>query len=352
MKVLMIGVDKSTGGGMWTVARNYLENAEFCRKTQLKYIPASITGSIPARLFFTLKAFLHILFALISRNYDIAHIHMAEKGSVFRKGIAIALARLFRCRILLHMHGATFEEWYTSCPHFVKIMIRRIINRADRVVILGEYWRTFVSSLLDEPGKLRVIYNAVKVPDVNPYNPNARNLLFLGVAGKRKGIFDLLDAVSSIGKDLDKDIRLWIYGPDDCEIEEEIRKRDLRHRVEYRGWLAPEQMPETFKNIAVNILPSYNEGLPMTILETMSCGIPNISTSIAAIPEAVDNENGCLIAPGDVSGLSSALLTLLSDQKLRLKKSALAYKTIEDRFALNVHFTRILQLYTEMESLK
>lgn len=348
----MIGVDKSTGGGMWSVARNYLGNAEFCRAVQLKYIPTSITGAVPSRLFFTAKAFLNIISALIAGKYDIVHVHMAEKGSVFRKGIVILLARLFRCKVLLHMHGATFEDWYSSSPRAVQTVVRRIVNKADRVVILGEYWKPFISSLIYSPDKLSVVYNAVRTPDANPYNPDARCILFLGVAGKRKGIYDLLDAVSMADKYLAEDVRLWICGPDECHIEREIEKRSLLHRVEYKGWLSPEHMPECFRNIAVNVLPSYNEGLPMTILETMAWGIPNISTAVAAIPEAVNNENGILTVPGDISGLCRAMIALSSDRNLRLKKSSLAYKTIKDRFSLNTHFAHILELYKELESIR
>lgn len=348
----MIGVDKSTGGGMWTVARNYLDNAEFCRTTQLKYIPTSVTGPIPLRLFFTARAFLKIIFALFIGRYEITHIHMAEKGSVFRKGLVIVLAKLFQCKILLHMHGATFEDWYTSCPRLIQAVVRHIINKADRVVILGEYWKPFISSLLKFPEKLSVIYNAVEIPDTNSYNPAADNLLFLGSAGKRKGIYDLLDAIGMADKDLPECVRLLIYGPDECSIEKEIQRRNLTHRIEYRGWLAPEQMPEVFHNIAVNILPSYNEGLPMTILETMAFGIPNISTRVAAIPEAVNNDNGFLIVPGDLNSLCKAILTLSNDRTLRMKKSVLSYKTVKEQFALNVHLMRILELYKELESLK
>ena len=48
-----------------------------------------------------------------------------------------------------------------------------------------------------------------------------------------------------------------------------------------------------YKTIAINVLPSYNEGLPMSILETMAYGIPSITTNIASIPEVVvDGVNG------------------------------------------------------------
>ena len=63
MRILMVGVDQSTQGGMWTVVENYLKNAEFCKKTNLKYIPTSITGSFiknnSLHLFHISKSFLN-----------------------------------------------------------------------------------------------------------------------------------------------------------------------------------------------------------------------------------------------------------------------------------------------------
>lgn len=349
----MAGVDKSTGGGMWTVAENYITNAAFNRSVQLKYIPTSITGSIPERLLFTAKAYLHILAALLREKYDIVHIHMAEKGSVYRKAIVLCFAKFFRCKVVLHMHGAEFEDWYRRSGNLNQYLVRKIINKADKVIILGRYWETFMKSLLtDSSRKLAVVYNAVDVPAQRLYNPDAKILLFLGVAGQRKGILDLLTALKDADPYLDDKIILWICGPDKINITDRIRHMGLCHRAVYKGWINTEEKADVFRSASVNILPSYNEGLPMSILETMAYGIPNIATGIAAIPEAVTEENGILIQAGNTKSLRNAILSLSVDREKRIHKSINAYETIKKHFSLDKHFAQILQIYSELEKMK
>lgn len=352
IKLLMVGVDKSTGGGMWTVAENYIRSSAFRAAVDLTYIPSAVTGSIPKRLLFTARAYIRILIRLMGDRYDILHVHMAEKGSVYRKAIVMCMAKLFRCRILLHMHGAEFEDWYRHSGALNRRFVQRILNTADRVVILGRYWEGFLSSLLRAPEKLSVVYNAVPVPEKRQYNRQAKNFLFLGVAGKRKGIPDLLSALKCADRELDRDVRLIICGPDETGVEEEIRQIGLSHRAEYRGRIPAEERDALFSDIAVNVLPSYHEGLPMTILETMAYGIPNIATAVAAVPEAVDAGNGILITPGDVRALTDALILLSSDEELRLKKSVRAYETARQKFSLDGHITEIIQRYRELEQMK
>ena len=347
--VLMVGVDESTKGGMWTVAKNYLDSEQFADSTHLKYISTSITGSITGRVLFTAKALLKIIKELKTGRYDIAHIHMAERGSVYRKNIVVDLARKYGCKVVLHLHGAEFESWYKGSSNRNKSFVRSVLNKADGIIILGNYWKEFIGSLIDDQEKLHVIYNAVRVPDKNPYNSSADCMLFLGVVGQRKGIDDLLQAVKLADSDLYPSVKLLIYGPDDgYGIGTKINEYELEHRAEYCGWLSQENRKDVFDRIALNILPSYNEGLPMTILETMAYGIPNITTNIAAIPEAVDNENGKIIGPGDIKALSSAIVELIADREKLMKKSELSYLTAKTKFSLEEHFNRVINLYNEL----
>ncbi len=350
MKVLMVGTDQSTGGGMWTVAQNYLNNKKFCRMTGLKYIPTSITGSIPARLSFTFRAYVRILAHLMTGKYTIVHIHMSEKGSVFRKSIVAAMARFFRCRVILHMHGAEFQQWYGRSPAGVQAYVRGVLRKADRIIILGEYWKQFISSLTDGRTEIDVVYNAVPVPKTLHYNPDANILLFLGAAIERKGINDLLKAIEKIDGKMAPEICLWICGPDpNGDIREKIRTLKLEKRVQYKGYLTDEKKPEVFAKTMVNILPSKNEGLPMTILETMAEGIPSITTNIAAIPEAVSSGSGELLTPGDIDELAAAILKITQDRELRIQKSQMAYKIVKEKFSLQGHFEKILKIYKKLE---
>jgi len=350
MKVLMVGVDQTTKGGMWTVAQNYLHDKAFMERTQMKYIPISVTGSKIKKVIFSGKAFIRIFFELATKRYDILHAHMSERGSVYRKSIILSLAKLFGCKTILHMHGAEFESWYKQSNSKTQRFVKKTLNKADRIIILGTYWQKFIETLITDKGRIKVVYNSVFVPDYNQYNGKASKMLFLGVVGKRKGMDDLLDAIKCIESEMEKDVKLWVYGPDfDYGIKEKIRDLELEHIVEYKGWLDKQERERVFHEIAISILPSYNEGLPMTILETMAYGIPNISTNIAAIPEAINEKNGILVEPGDSKSLSAAIELMMGNEELRSKKSNQAYEDVKMKFSLSNHMNEMIEIYNGME---
>jgi glycosyltransferase involved in cell wall biosynthesis len=197
--------------------------------------------------------------------------------------------------------------------------------------------------------KVTVVYNAVAVPEENQYNSASKNMLFLGVVGQRKGVYDLLQAVKQIDSKLPADVKRFIYGPDfEKKVEVAIAEQNLSERVKYCGWLAAEEKERVFADTAVNILPSYNEGLPMTILECMAHGIPNISTNVAAIPEAVNSRNGILIRPGDIDHLARAIEMMMSDKEVRCSQSENAYENAKTRFSVETHLHNIIDIYREL----
>lgn len=350
MNVLMVGVDESTKGGMWTVVENYLNDKEFVKNNGLIYVPTSITGCANyKKILFTINSFVKIRKIFSEKNIDIVHAHMSERSSITRKGIVMKYAKKHGAKIVLHMHGAEFEVLYKQMPERKKKSVRNVLNLADRIIILGEYWKEFISSLVNDASKVQVAYNAVTVPSEYSYDTNSSSILFLGAVTKRKGIPDLLDALVRRQDVLKNSCIIDIWGPDtDGNIVDEIRIRELSEWVKYHGWLVNDDKKEILKHTAINVLPSYNEGLPMTILEAMSYGIPSITTDVAAIPEAVNNNNGIIIKPGDVDALAESIVILMGNDELRKKLSRQAYEDAKNKFSVENHISLISKIYEEL----
>jgi glycosyltransferase involved in cell wall biosynthesis len=84
--------------------------------------------------------------------------------------------------------------------------------------------------------------------------------------------------------------------------------------VQLVGELPPSDVRAELGRADVLCLPSYDEGLPMAIIESLAVGCPVVATNIAGIPELItDGESGRLIEPGDVEGLAQALHETLTD---------------------------------------
>ena len=349
MRVLMVGVDKKAVGGMWTVVENYLNNKKFCEDVGLIYIPTATSASVIQKLFFSAFAIIKVIYTLLTKKIDIVHVHMAERGSVFREGIIVILGKIFKAKVIIHMHGATFEDWYLKCNKFIQRIIRWILNKCDVFIILGELWKEFISTIIEETSKIRVVYNAVDVGDYR-YNLDSKEIIFLGMLIERKGIDDLLVAINMIKNKLPNDIKVKLYGSDkNFNINKKIRKYKLQDIVKYEGWLTSENRECCFSNAIINILPSYNEGLPMTIVETMAFGIPNISTNIAAIPEIIEHgENGILIPPGNTKLLGESILTLINDGMLRSKYSRKSYEKVKAEFNLSNQLYTLKAIYKSL----
>ena len=350
MSVLMVGVDKSTKGGMWTVVENYLQDKDFVNRNDLVYVPTSITGcSILKRLLFTASAFLKIKKVFKNKKITITHVHMSERASIIRKRIVMDYAKKHGAKVVLHMHGAEFEVLYKQMNESRQKFVKETLDIADKIVILGEYWRDFIGELINDESKICVVYNAVKVPEKYEYDINSNVILFLGAVSKRKGINILLDALKQVEQDIQKKVNVKIYGPDvEKNIIDCINTAGLQNWVEYCGWLGKDEKKSVLMKTAINVLPSYNEGLPMTILEAMSYGVPTISTAIAAIPEVINDKNGVLVSPGNVEELENAIESLLSNNDLREFLSRNAYEDAKTKFSIDKHIKNIQNIYMEI----
>jgi glycosyltransferase involved in cell wall biosynthesis len=99
----------------------------------------------------------------------------------------------------------------------------------------------------------------------------------------------------------------------------------------------------------INVLPTYYEGLPLTVLEAMASGLPTVASNVGGIPEMVeDGISGCLVPPGDPRKLADALSALASQPELRKRMGEAAYSRACRCFSLERQLRNTERLYLEL----
>jgi len=324
-KILFLGPDyRNHNGGIGAVLSVYARNI-----SPFKFIATYKGGK---GFFYNFFFFIYAAFSvfkklLFDHNIDVVHIHGSSKGSFFRKFILFIFIKfLFRKKVVYHMHGAIFHEFYEDSVIIVKKLIVFMVNNVDMIVCLSNRWYEFFKSNFN-PKLVFIVNNPIELlDDSSAKSKNAlkkmmdkwpevcaddfkMQLLFLGRIGPRKGIFDLLEVISRNRQTYEGKLELLIGGDGDVDqLREFITDNELQDIVRYVGWVSGHVKEELLKNVDVYVLPSYNEGLPVSLLEAMNYGLPIISTDVGGIPEIVFNGlNGFINRPGDLNALENSI---------------------------------------------
>ncbi|MBC1576053.1 glycosyltransferase family 4 protein [Listeria booriae] len=341
MNVLMVGPDSLEKGGIATVIRNFEKHYD-----SSMYSLFFLSSWSSNKKWRTIgKAFWRIRKLIRVNNISIVHFHVAQRGSFFRK---VLLSRFIprECKIIFHMHASQFDRFYEGSNKFTQFIIRRSFDYADRIIVLGNGWADFYKKLTKT--EVIVLPNAVKIPETTLFNPTAQNIITFGRVGCRKGSYDLLQVAQQINKSY-PDIRFILYGDGEIEkVGEQIKAKRMRN-VCLGGWLDKREQKEVIKNAILHFLPSYHEGLPMSVLETMAAGIPNLVTEVGGLPECiVHQKNGLIVKPGDVNGMVRELEDYLAQPKYRKRLSEVSRKYVADYFSLTNYHQKWDEIYTEL----
>ncbi|MFT4101492.1 MAG: glycosyltransferase family 4 protein [Burkholderiaceae bacterium] len=139
--------------------------------------------------------------------------------------------------------------------------------------------------------------------------PDNRRLVCVGRLCAEKAQVLLVEAVAQLAR-RGVAIELVLAGDGDMrpQIEASIAAHGLGDRVRITGWLSGEQVRAELLAARAMVLPSFNEGLPVVIMEAMALMRPVISTYVAGIPELVrDGREGWLVPAGSVDALARAI---------------------------------------------
>ena len=242
-RVLLIGSDLSVKGGIVSVLKNYLAYDNW-GNVKLYYVPTHVDKNGAQKIAFFIKSLRKIKAYLNINKIAVAHIHVSERGSFFRKMIVANMCLKKGVPVILHHHGAEFNEFYDHSNPIVKKLIRDTLEKVDLNVVLSNQ---LISMIKDKcpNAKVASLPNAVPVENENHYNPDATNLLLLGELNERKGVYVLLDAISHMDSRLAPDVKLYLCGNGDLDrLKATIKKLSLEHRVAHIGWIDKDKKAE------------------------------------------------------------------------------------------------------------
>ena len=333
-KVLFLGVSMNTKGGMTAVLVSYKKYID-----GMQFVPTWKLGNKFVKGWFAFQALIRCFFAYsFNKNIEIVHIHGAANASFYRCRIFIRQAKKYGKKVILHEHAADFRNFYAGAKDKKEIV--DTINSCDKLIVLSQSWKEYFSGIGIEERKIVVLNNIVSPPIIKKLerNDSKLHLLFLGEISKRKGGYDLLNVIVENKECFENKLILRMGGNVvDGGIKKFIADNNIENIVSYEGWIAGEHKIECLNWADVYILPSYNEGLPIAVLEAMSYGHPIISTPVGGIPEVVhQNENGVLVEPGNLKQIANAIKYYVENASNIETDGAVSYNIVQDFFPMKV----------------
>jgi glycosyltransferase involved in cell wall biosynthesis len=296
---------------MAAVVRDLL-GSSLAERYALESITTHRTGSAARRLATALRGS-GMLVAWCARHpTGLVHVHTAVRGSLYRKALAILIARALRRPVLVQFHAgpADIEAFVARLGPASHWYLRAALSRAQSVVSVSDASARAVEEAFGLAA-VGVIPNAAPAGPAISTPAQADVALYLGgFEDPAKGGVDLVRALPAL-LDAAPGLHIVLAGPGDPPAG--LTER-FGGRVSWRGWLDSEDKARALAETGIVLMPSRSEGLPIVLLEAMAHGRAVVATTVGGIPELLrDDVEGILVAPGDADALASATARLAGD---------------------------------------
>lgn len=283
-------------------------------------------------------------------NYDIVHAH---SHLFFSTNLCALIRKMGNPPLVVTDHGLrsqTAPEWIQNI--YTKTGTKWTLNAADKIICYTETEKEELISVGIKPQKIEVIHNGI---DTNLFTPNidkshGRNnrLLWIGRFVKGKGVDYLVDAFELLKhKYPNLSMTMVGKGPEKERIEKRIRALDIGKNITIMDLVPNSNIVKLYQNSDVFVLPSIEEGVPRTILEAMSCGIPIVCSRLPHLVDIVKN-SGFLVPTRDPQALVDNISIILSDKELAMRMGNNGRTNAVNHYSWEDTVKRTIKLYERL----
>ena len=282
-----------------------------------------------------------VFFAKRMEATGVAHVHahFASHPTV----AAVVIRRLVGIPYSFTAHGSDI--------HRDQRMLGQKIAEAAFAVTISDYNRKVMTATCEregDRGKVRIVRCGVDThlfqrgPSAADLQPGPFTIFCVGTLHEVKGQTHLIKACEQLAQSgVNVSLNLVGDGPDRQALLAQAADAKIADRVTFHGGKTHQQVAELLRGAHVVVAPSVptadgrREGIPVALMEAMSCGVPVVASRLSGIPELVaDEQSGLLVPPGDAGALAQALQRLHNDAGLRKRLGEAARQKVLQEFDL------------------
>lgn len=282
-------------------------------------------------------------------NYNIVHAH---SHLFFSTNLSAVARQMGSTPLVITNHGLksqTAPKWFQDI--YTATGARLTFAAADKILCYTETEKKELIDLGIKSEKIEVIHNGIDtdlfVPAKEPCFDN-KKLLWVGRYVKGKGLDCLIDAFAILrSKYPDVTLTMVGRGPDKDRIAHKIRDLGLENSIITKDFVPNSEIVDMYQNSSVFVLPSLEEGVPRTILEAMSCGIPVVCSKLPQLVDVVDSA-GLLVPVKDSQSFADTISKVLSDTSLAERLGEYGRRNVVENHSWKDTVKKTVQLYKEL----
>lgn len=364
LKILFCSKRGDTGGiAMWTEHILEYYNKNKISNIELKWLNSQSKGTevfentpLIKRLIIGVHKHLPFLKTLKTvlkeSKYDLVHYTSSASLSLIKDIICINIIHKNNTKVIIHFHFGRIPDIFSkNCVE--RFLITKVINYADGVVVIdNKSYSTLVeygfSNIYLLPNPLSE--DIVEYIENNHLPRKEREILFVGHIVEGKGVFELIEACKQI-----PNIHITILGKGYSDVLNRLKDKAgarLMPNINFIGVKPQKTVIDNMLQCSLFVLPTYTEGFPNVIIESMACGCPIITTDVGAIPEMLDIENknscGICIKPKQISELKDAIVKMLDDKTFAYSCGYNAQKRVMDNYSMPIVWDQMCLIWNSV----
>lgn len=270
---------------------------------------------------------------------DVVHICSSASVGLIKDLVLMHLAKNNGAKTVVHFHFGRMPVLFNKC-NWEQRLIKKVISSADTVVVMdmASY------NTLAKYGYKHVCYipNPLSLDTricIEKYKDRIKRIagkvVFVGQMLATKGIFELAEAINRI-----EGVKVYFIGPiPNADVTARLHTLLSADKLVLCGSMSFEKVIQEMLSASVFVLPTYTEGFPNVIIESMACACPIVTTPVGAIPEMLNIRDekykcGICVPVKDVRNLENAIREMLDNRAQAMKMGQMACERVNGEYSI------------------